>query len=89
MAIWECSERNGELILQYRNRDSGQVFKCGTMRAGTPVEAIVSFVIGKGSAAPFDWLRLPNGDLLQMLPALIEPEARVFPEEARDWRRRS
>ena len=94
MAIWEVYERaDGDLGINYRNRLTGQCWGCGVLRRDTHAKLILAWIMSEGDAAPWDWVTLPGGGLLPILPGLIEPEARSqamlsSPEPRPDWRRR-
>ena len=68
MATWTVQATStGALTLTYRNRITGRVHACGTLRKGTPPSRIVDWVVRTGDAAPGDIILLTNGWQLQVL----------------------
>jgi hypothetical protein len=71
MAIWHLyRQSDGHLGLTYENRVTGALFKCGVLRDDTPRAMVVAWVVGRGEAQTFDWIRLDTGAVLQLLPAV-------------------
>jgi hypothetical protein len=67
VAKWVVYEnRNKFLTLLYRNLTTGTTFVCGELRADTPTQLILRWVLEQAAAAPGDFIKFQDGSVLQL-----------------------
>lgn len=73
MANWRVwLQADGNLGVTYVNPVTGATFKCGVVRADTPVQLVLQWVLDRGQAATLDVITLPAGEALVVLPELVD-----------------
>lgn len=73
MAKWVAYEnRRSHVTLMYRNLISGSTFTCGELRRDTPGLMIVQWVVDQAAMQTGDLIKLPDGNVLQILPPHAE-----------------
>ncbi|MCI0674077.1 MAG: hypothetical protein L0Y64_26825 [Myxococcaceae bacterium] len=65
MAKWLIGRReDGHLRLTHVNLQTGMTFHCGDLRADTPLDLIVEWIVTKGAPNPGDWIVTPDQQVL-------------------------
>ncbi|MCI0573868.1 MAG: hypothetical protein L0Y66_24290 [Myxococcaceae bacterium] len=65
MAKWLIERREeGLLRLTYIYLQTGKTFHCGDLRADTPLDLIVEWIVTKGEPNPGDWIVTPDRHVL-------------------------
>ncbi len=67
MAKWVLYENNRKfLTLLYRNIVTGAVFNCGELRADTPAQMILEWVLEQPAHQAGDIIKFPDGSVIQV-----------------------
>ncbi|MCI0569381.1 MAG: hypothetical protein L0Y66_01385 [Myxococcaceae bacterium] len=65
MAKWLIErQEDGLLRLTYVNLQASTTFHCGDLRADTPLDLIVEWIVTKGAPNPGDWIVTPDQHVL-------------------------
>lgn len=65
--LWYLNRHNCFTFL-HRNLLEGTIFNCGDLRHDTPDEMVVEWIVNQEACQVGDVIRMPNGDVLSILP---------------------